>query len=725
MRILSAAIVVLLVALGVLLLSPSRRSPEAHRPDLPRPPQSADLEAQRGTATGWLDPQIENPGTQRSVALGEQDSTPSGQPAATADQLSAFLQIRVIDETGAPIPLAYVVVKPVEEAARRRILEAGGDNSIHLSADQDGTSLVGVWPNERLRVKAHGFPTTTHLGAHRDLDALLPGETRELEIQLDLPAGDFRGRVLSRETGQPVQGAAIEPIESFPGGTPPEEHTSTDVEGRFRLPLEVSSFQVRAPGFAPAYASVDQVTEPLSREVVIRLERAASLSGRVVPHDPNRPEARVWVTGLGVNANTGPKSGFLSTQILHNSIVDPEGRFEVTGLIPDVPLQVEVRRGGRKELDPGAPLFLAPGEARELELQIGAPASIRVVARTEFGEPIADCPLRLFAKSKVEEPGSIPGSVRVHRNAVTDAQGRAVFEDVVVGDWLIAPALDPPDSNSNGVCAGAVVSVEHAGGDVSVELEFFEPRWIRGICTKVDGAPLGYVQVVGQGIGLTRYAQTSATGTYELGPLTPGTYRVSLRVGDAEGVAPAPRFAQAGDEGVNLTALPSAGLFIQLTDSAGSPVKSAHLSATRRDSLETRSLLLAGSQQLPAELPAGTYDLTVTTNSGQVAVALGVQVRPGEPRVVSMELEPAARVRVRLLAGDLEEIPCTIEVFRGPARLAAAEISPGGTRIFEVPPGSLVLRGRPTFSPTGNPTEHIETNFTARSSELSQVDLTW
>ena len=269
------------------------------------------------------------------------------------------------------------------------------------------------------------------------------------------------------------------------------------------------------------------------------------------------------------------------------------------------------------------------------------------------------------------------------------------------------------------------MSVEHAGGDVSVELEFFEPRWIRGTCAKADGAPLGYVKVSGKGIGLTRYAQASATGAYELGPLTPGTYQVSLGLGDAEGIAPAPRFAQAGEEGVNLTALPSAGLFLQLTDSAGSPVPSAHLTATRRDSFESRSMRLAGSPELSAELPPGTYDLTVTTDLGQVAVALGVPVRAGDSQIVSMELEPAARLRVRLLAGEHGQTPCTVEVFRGPARLAAAEVSPGGTKIFQVPPGSLVLRGRPTYSPTGNHAEYVETEFTARPSELSQVDLTW
>ena len=224
----------------------------------------------------------------------------------------AVLAGRVLDEAGAPIAGARVLLADVDGSA----LETLSDPAGHYR-------LNGIDPGEH--------EVSIHLEAdHASLPRvrIARGENR-----LDLPfvRRGFRGRVLSPE-GEPVAGAEVR-ISGIGG-----EHTATTgVDGvfAFRMVVGWARLDVKTAGYVPYRSRPLRIDGAAAQEIEVRLTRGGTLRGRVsgIP-DGERPTIRV----SAANYETQERGS--------TSVADALGRYQILGLGPGT-WQVTASADGR------------------------------------------------------------------------------------------------------------------------------------------------------------------------------------------------------------------------------------------------------------------------------------------------------------------------------------------------------------------------------------------
>jgi protocatechuate 3,4-dioxygenase beta subunit len=252
------------------------------------------------------------------------------------------------------------------------------------------------------------------------------------------------GRVVESESGEPVEGAEVE-LESDTW----DSEVLTDAEGSFRIYTHAQGrpgLRVRKEG----YAQVARPVIDLEQEVLIELDRAGRLAGRVVgpaPEDLLEGNAHLfWLSG-------GEKLRHTETQV----DLDAGGTFEFGDLA-----------SGEYELCADVPgwgmvfehaLEVRSGATTEVVLQPNRGARMHGrVTFTGTGEPVVGAYLR----ASPNVPGLPPEvSERGNRETTSDAQGRYELVGLDVGEVVIQ--LDTTD--------GARARLEHV---VSEEAEVYE-----------------------------------------------------------------------------------------------------------------------------------------------------------------------------------------------------------------------------------------------------------
>ncbi len=238
------------------------------------------------------------------------------------------------------------------------------------------------------------------------------GRTLRLELVLEepeYPRGQLRGRVLEPD-GTPSPGALVS------GRGPTEEArlyfmVSADAEGRFETeaPSEIP-LRIQA-GNGGHLGTVEGART--GREVVVRLQPAGTLRGRVVR--PGGAPVRGFVLGLrAMNAQESLWAGY-------ERRFSGE-RFEVKGL-PGEPLMVEVHTedGARG----GTLVPFTPGASTELELVVRDTARVRGrLLDLEGRAPVAG--VTVFVSSSLSVAPSITG-----------ADGRFLLEGLPEGEHTV------------------------------------------------------------------------------------------------------------------------------------------------------------------------------------------------------------------------------------------------------------------------------------------------
>lgn len=355
----------------------------------------------------------------------------------------------VVDETGAPIARASVYARSNGEYLNGVAASSGSDGGFELTGVPSRVGARGL----ELEVARRGFQRRTVT-----LDA-----SGDAPVRVVLAAsGGLAGRVIDRDTGQPVSSFRIRFLAPTlaAGETRISGYSSTwgnpgrefhDVDGRWSTEGDdlgvqlVTALEITAPGYAPsivahAVTSVDPEREPIE----VRLGAGARVTGRVVDAE-DRPIAGARVRRIHeTDLASGERARALAEE--RATVTDATGAFTLEE-VPLAPMYLHVESGAHAPRTDGP--FDPASEGRERRIVLSPAASLHVVLRDVRGEALAGERLDV----DVEEGGSL-GQRRW--SLVTDERGEAALGGLALGTYRIAHALPL----ANGATAWSLVRLE-------------------------------------------------------------------------------------------------------------------------------------------------------------------------------------------------------------------------------------------------------------------------
>lgn len=314
-------IAVATLALVVLPLSMSTRSEE--------PP----LDAAQPSATG-----PERPDRTAAQITSTKDNAlalqvPAEQPAAPSREPGIVIEGRCVDDDGAPLADAEVVLFFFErygaQGARKGQGTTGPDGKFRFARQKP---LAGSDAFLEHYVVAARKPGCSSIYRVLQATDLLPGGNNELSLKLSQKTGTLSGRV-TNERGGPLAGADIFVMFPLPGF----QQAVTDAEGRYAisdLPAwqpkpefegangDIGSntqiyFRVRHPDYPLTLASYTAIPQVVD----VQLLPGMTIEGRVLDLVTGRPAAGARVSAQGVDRSASPGGG--------EAIADDRGEYRL------------------------------------------------------------------------------------------------------------------------------------------------------------------------------------------------------------------------------------------------------------------------------------------------------------------------------------------------------------------------------------------------------------
>jgi protocatechuate 3,4-dioxygenase beta subunit len=365
------------------------------------------------------------------------------------------------------------------------------------------------------------------------------------------------------------------------------------------------------------------------------------------------------------------------------------------GLPPNVPLTVEIRAEGWPDRDEPEPLVLRPGETREVELVLGASATITGVLVDQLDAAIGEREM-WCTRAEANAVGMFQPRPQSFTAATTDAQGRFRFDAVSPGKWWIGPARGDRGRVKDDVAAiGQLVEVRDT--DTALDIVVRAPRglYISGKVLEPNGSPASSCNVVAYFVGGRAFVdgRTDGEGLFSVGPLIDGTWKLRAQI-PARQVAAEIAEARAGARDVVITLRQGGSIAGTVVDAAsGEPVE-CEISYGRVDGDEngmSSSRPNAGGFQFEGVEP-GVYSITARTRDGRTGTRGGIAVAPGE-RVdgVRVEVRPGAKLELAY-DGPSRYAHCRMLCNGEPVLLTSFER--GTIESTIVPPGAIEIRWR-------------------------------
>ncbi len=560
---------------------------------------------------------------------------------------------RVVEATGAPVPGAEIDVSPdrrsgpgagVGRGFERRWAASGSDGTFRVTGLDGGPYEIAVRQSDVATVFLRNVAS----------------DTEGLEVRIPGPTG-IAGRVVDATGGVPLRRFRVR-LERVERGAGWISHAGdadrrfVDEGGAFQLlDLRPAEYRVRAwaEGFVEGKVEGIEVAAGSVREgVEIRLERGASVRGKVLAADSGEPIAHAQIE----MERKGPRS---TPYVRAQSAVD--GSFELSGVRPGI-VRLEVSHdsflGGNSDS-----MSLRPGEALEgLIVSLARGGAVEGSALDDSGVPL---------KGSVQAVPPGGGAVKYAR---LDSGGLFRLEGLVPGDWSLALEVERPVQDpgiEEGPVDSRIVRVaerEIARVDFTRDSRETTCR-VEGRVTR-DGLP-----VAGAGIRLLRKAEgggflsfaavggTARDGTFAVERVPPGEIRVRVEV-------PAPTAEFTGRASFEVeTAVPEARehrIEVQVPTGgiagivrnaeAGKPIAWATIEAERVGEGESSS---GNGTAAAAEdgryrllgLPAGSYRVTARGPEGErfAPRSLGVEVVDGAVATVEFLLEEEEVVLIEVV----------------------------------------------------------------------------
>lgn len=520
----------------------------------------------------------------------------------------------------------------------------------------------------------------------------------------------FHGRVLDEVTRAPLGGVGLE----LRGGVPNAQRASTDADGRFSLRVagwNQGLIALDAEGYARAWVLPTQGHHTPASGFEVLLARPASLRVHVqdasgAPIADARIRAvvpRYELLQSDLN-NINNLSAYEDESF--SALTDTGGTALISGLPPRARLQLSAAHLREVLHASHAPLVLQPGEQRDLDWRAGAGCRVFGNVKESDGAPAAGQEVWL-------QPARMPVAVFLElndregrRTARCDAAGEFEFADVPAGAWWVGPA-DARGQNGAWVASAATALARH----VEVQAETLESRVdfvlsrdlaIRGRVEDPDGQPLGAMDVEAWHMGTEAMSMTRSApdGSFALGPLVPGEYRVVAGQFGAMGHA---RFTASRKQWITPPAIDvvlrmELGCSIRgrVVDAQSGESLAAHLTLGASGGAEAIGFLVrtssceAGEELLVSGLPASTYSLVASASSGRIGILSPITLAPGEQLCdLELRLSPGASLSI---AYDGPAPYGSVQLLFDGVVIAVDGIAQGTRRDFTVPAGRCVAR---------------------------------
>lgn len=345
-------------------------------------------------------------------------------------------------------------------------------------------------------------------------------------------AASWTGRVRDALDGGPVVEATVTPYLDDVSSMGPT--VLTDCDGRFEVPPPIRSLHVSAAGYLTSIVQIPEGSAPpdpssastpeaatAEPSLDIRLQPLATLDVRVADGERTVADCRVLVSPrhFGRWKPLAPAD---------------DGASHGAEVAAGFPYVLAAYRGQELLRVSDAPLVLARGERRAVELEVLPPGSVRGALRAPDGAPLAGREVALRAPVGDVAPGADapgvdrgipigpPGTCTVR---ATDAEGGFRFENVVPGLWWVWP------EDGGGLVGTPRVVLVEPGREAEVELTLASGWSLRGHVRDELGNPLA-------GARLTAGEATSTTdedGHFRLAPLVGQAVTIELVVSGAGG----------------------------------------------------------------------------------------------------------------------------------------------------------------------------------------------
>jgi hypothetical protein len=365
--------------------------------------------------------------------------------------------------------------------------------------------------------------------------ALSAGERRELVVELDVLPGRFYGRVVARETQRPIAGAALRTFWSDPVAA-----FTTGADGRFDVPRAglLTRFTVTAEGFGEVEFAALSGHETPEKPLVLELERGATLIGVLIGDSSAREGLQFEVTAdssrlLYVDPQATHEHAGSRGTYRWRAKFDAAGRAMISGLPAGLELGASLLEGSTRVLSVPETFTLAKGERHEVQLDRSAGCELSGRALDDEDKPVAGLRLFLLRGQSPSPDFEFARNDDSQNSAVarTDEDGRFRFPGIAPGTWRIRPD-SPRRASGEAVAPDAVaalatpIEIRPRTPAMEITLRVHRGISIRGRLLDADDHP---VKATVMAIGPTGVLieSTDAKGSFEFGPLAPGSYRLS------------------------------------------------------------------------------------------------------------------------------------------------------------------------------------------------------
>ena len=568
-----------------------------------------------------------------------------------------------------------------------------------LMTGADGRVEFEVPPATALHLTANSRKFGANAYGTREIEPLKAGEQRE--VVLELATQDdarFCGRVISRETKQPIAAAEVH------GGPRALE---TDSDGRFELPYATWSMvqiSVLARGYAECDVSAQTGHETPEKALVLELERSCTLIGHLKDGASGKYVLQAMTEGYRLHEqDPGGMSGmgFADGDHKWSADFDATGRAEIPGLPPNAPLRVTLLDGHKTLVELPERVTIPPGATREVDLRASSTCKLTGLVHDDEGKPVADLTLWLLRSERGVRlyVNHFEGDERVG-TAKTDAEGRFAFAKVSIGTWRLSPEakfrMDDAEVAADEVAPVAML-VEIPAGETERQVELLVHRGltITGKVLDPDGNPADQTNVSCDAAPIYVNSNGRKDGSFVLGPLAPGSYTLEADsyfggFANSESVR-----AEAGARDVVLRLRHAGKLSGRVVDATTGEGVTATIAVGIPGDKTGRTYMPTskpdGSFAVNSLLP-GTYALGATTVDGRVGVLRGVEiVGGGDSHDLVIQVQPGARVRVRY-AGALDF--CSVHVEQDGVPVALDGVEKGTSKTFSAPVGSVRVVAR-------------------------------